>query len=541
MITTYGTIQSELRLKHPVLLQCDWLRVILDEAHCIRNHRTLASKACCQLKTQHRWCVTGTIIQNSLDDVYGIMKFLQHEPWCLSSFWNTAITQIANNNNIDKTASDPAFREKSLQTAIDRIRRILSPIMIRRTKDSLTKDGLPILTLPPIESKIVNVNLSDSEREFYNAVLARSLEVFDGFIKDGTAAKAYFQIFSLLSRLRQSCDHIALTVKSKIGDDEWMSSTNMIDVDQGDKKLDAQAKSTAKSTDTINNQFLNNLLKKFYDQQETSVQDSKRTGCDVNATSAKRMKAQNYISSLAKNLSQAIEDNATHMDDECPICLDRPKIESAVLTPCGHIFCRRCLVGAIRSQSPPKETNPKTEHGSTDLDSTCPTCQEKFLSKRIIGLSDLMEELKNEEVLPQEQSQKERSIRDNPFVIARQILNNAVSGTESSKMRAIMDELTEIWKLDPGSKVLMFSHYLGFLDLLGAQFKAKGIPYFRLDGSLNIRERMHVLDEFRTSSTPKATPGSSIRIGTVLLMSMSAGGEGLNIVSASSCFILEPW
>ncbi len=436
-------------------------------------------------------------------------------------------------NSTDQAASDPAFRVKTLQTAIDRIRRILSPIMIRRTKDSLTKDGLPILTLPPIELKIVQVTFSDSEREFYNAVLARSLEVFDGFIKDGTAAKAYFQIFSLLSRLRQSCDHIALTVKSKIDDDEWMSSTNMIDR-EGDLKLDAQAaKLSAKSTDTINNQFLNNLLKKFYDQQETTAQgiDSKRICCDGPEASSKRMKAPAYISSIAKNLTQAMEDNATHMDDECPICLDRPKIEAAVLTPCGHIFCRHCLTGAIRSQLPTIDTNKKPNDGPNGVDSICPTCQEKFHSTKVMGLSDSLED-----VFSHKLSQREHGVRDSPVVMARQILNNAVSGTESSKMKAIMDELNEIWKLDPGSKVLMFSHYLGFLDLLGARFKTNGIPFFRLDGSLNVRERMHVLDEFRTSVTPKQPT-----MGTVLLMSMSAGAEGLNIVSASSCFILEPW
>ena len=439
-------------------------------------------------------------------------------------------------NSTDQAASDPAFREKTLKTAIDRIRRILGPILIRRTKDSLTKDGQPILTLPPIELKMVQVTLSDSEREFYNAVLARSLEVFDGFIKDGTAAKAYFQIFSLLSRLRQSCDHIALTVKSKIDDDEWMSSTNMIDR-EGDLKLDAQAaKSSAKSTDTINNQFLNNLLKKFYDQQET-VQgtDSKRICCDGPETSSKRMKTPAYISSIAKNLTQAMEDNATHMDDECPICLDCPKIEAAVLTPCGHIFCRDCLIGAIRSQSPTIDKNKKPNDGSNGVDSRCPTCQEKFHSTKIMGLSDSLGDV-DKDGFSHKQSQREHGVRESPVVMARQILSNAVSGTESSKMKAILDELNEIWKLEPGSKVLMFSHYLGFLDLLGARFKTSGIPYFRLDGSLNVRERMHVLDEFRTSVTSKQST-----VGTVLLMSMSAGAEGLNIVSASSCFILEPW
>ena len=469
------------------------------------------------------------------------MKFLQHEPWCLSSFWNTAITQISNGSNIDQTATDPKLREKSLQTAIDRIRRVLSPIMIRRTKDSLTKDGVPILILPPIESKIVKVILSDSEREFYNAILARSLEVFDGFIKEGTAAKAYFQIFSLLSRLRQSCDHIALTVKSKLDDDEWISSTNMIDVGK-EKKLETNTKSSSKSTDTINDEFLNNLMKKFYDQQEPNTNDLKRNGSDGSLNSSKRVKTLAFISTIAKNISQAIEDKAKYMDDECPICLDHPRIEDAVCTPCGHIFCRHCLVGAIRSQSPTIDTNEKAKRtgSSQGIDSICPTCQEKFHSKKVIGLSDSLEEF-NIDNMSESQSHPERGVRDNPVVIARQILNNAVSGTESSKMKAIMNELHEIWKMDPGSKVLMFSHYLGFLDLLGAQFKANGIPYFRLDGSLNVRERMHVLDEFRTSATPKATTEGSIQKGTVLLMSMSAGGEGLNIVSASSCFILEPW
>jgi SNF2 family DNA or RNA helicase len=186
------------------------------------------------------------------------------------------------------------------------------------------------------------------------------------------------------------------------------------------------------------------------------------------------------------------------------------------------------------------DTNQKANVGSRGIDSICPTCQEKFHSKKIIGLSDSLDEYNNETAL-ESQSPPAHNVRDNPFVMARQILNNAVSGTESSKMKAIMNELGEIWKMDPGSKVLMFSHYLGFLDLLGAQFKANGIPYFRLDGSLNIRERMHVLEEFRTSATPQPTTDSLFRKGTVLLMSMSAGGEGLNIVSASSCFILEPW
>jgi len=77
------------------------------------------------------------------------------------------------------------------------------------------------LTLPPTEIVTVSVELSATEREFYNSLLQRSQSVFEGFIKSGTASKSWFAIFSLLNRLRQTCDHVALTVKSQLDDDEW--------------------------------------------------------------------------------------------------------------------------------------------------------------------------------------------------------------------------------------------------------------------------------------------------------------------------------
>jgi SNF2 family DNA or RNA helicase len=60
--------------------------------------------------------------------------------------------------------------------------------MIRHTKDSVTTEGKKILTLPPVKTKIIKVDLMEVERDVYNAILAHSLEVFGGFIKAGTAA-----------------------------------------------------------------------------------------------------------------------------------------------------------------------------------------------------------------------------------------------------------------------------------------------------------------------------------------------------------------
>lgn len=140
VLTTYGSLQGEW-LAHSKqqqqqegseatggLMGHAFKRVILDEAHCIKNTATVASRACCLLQAERRWCVSGTIIQNSLDDVYSLLKFLQHEPWCQGSFWKAAISAQLRSND-------------QKQQALDRVRRLLAPIMLRRTKESVDKDG----------------------------------------------------------------------------------------------------------------------------------------------------------------------------------------------------------------------------------------------------------------------------------------------------------------------------------------------------------------------------------------------------------------
>ncbi|MCK7490831.1 MAG: SWF/SNF helicase family protein [Comamonadaceae bacterium] len=77
---------------------------------------------------------------------------------------------------------------------------------------------------------------------------------------------------------------------------------------------------------------------------------------------------------------------------------------------------------------------------------------------------------------------------------ARKTLENALRGSGSSKLTAVINELHSVWELDPRSKVLIFSQYLGFLDLLEAALRKQGIPSGRLDGKLSLKERVTVLE-----------------------------------------------
>jgi DNA repair protein RAD5 len=107
--------------------------------------------------------VTGTPIQNSLQDAYGLLKFLRHEPWCEAGFWKTAITTVSTQRKEDQDNTGEA--SAGLQLALERVRRLLAPLILRRSKDTLNSNGEPILTLPPMDVKIVKVQLTKHPSE----------------------------------------------------------------------------------------------------------------------------------------------------------------------------------------------------------------------------------------------------------------------------------------------------------------------------------------------------------------------------------------
>jgi SNF2 family DNA or RNA helicase len=134
--------------------------------------------------------------------------------------------------------------------------------------------------------------------------------------------------------------------------------------------------------------------------------------------------------------------------------------------------------------------------------------------------------------------------QDSAHLIARETLEKALHGAGSSKLTAVVTELHNVWDRDPRSKILIFSQFLGFLDLLESSLQNKSIRCGRLDGKLSLKERVSVLEKFRNDTPMELDDNADeqkSRIGSVLLMSMKAGGVGINMVAASSVFIVDPW
>ena len=87
VLTTYNILSAERRLQESPINKIQGWRIILDEAHVIKNVNAQHSKAVMGLKSKRRWAVTGTPIQNGLFDLFSIMIFLRFEPFSIKNYW----------------------------------------------------------------------------------------------------------------------------------------------------------------------------------------------------------------------------------------------------------------------------------------------------------------------------------------------------------------------------------------------------------------------------------------------------------------------
>lgn len=98
----------------------------------------------------------------------------------------------------------------------------------------------------------------------------------------------------------------------------------------------------------------------------------------------------------------------------------------------------------------------------------------------------------------------------------------------SPKLDFLLDRLKEL--LEEGHSALVFSQFTSFLDLVEKEFHAQGFPHVRLDGSTPTPTRKKLVHDFQESDTP-----------SIFLLSLKAGGQGLNLTKASYVFHLDPW
>ncbi|KAK4149130.1 DNA repair protein rad5 [Chaetomidium leptoderma] len=454
IITSYGVVLSEFsqiaskngdRASNRGLFSLNFFRVILDEAHGIKNRQSKTARACYQVAARHRWVLTGTPIVNKLEDLFSLVRFLRVEPWNNFSFWRTFITV--------------PFESKDYMRALDVVQTVLEPLVMRRTKDMKTPGGEPLVPLPPKRIEIVDIELSKAERDVYDYIFTRAKRTFFANVEAGTVMKAFTSIFAQILRLRQSCCHPILVRNQEIVAEE--------------EEADAAADAAAGLADDMD---LRSLIERFTATTDDST-DSNAFGAHV----------------LGQIRDEAI--------NECPICAEEPMVDQTV-TGCWHSACKNCLLDYIKHQTDQHEV---------------PRC---FQCREVINSRDLFEVVRHDDDLDVASS------GEGPRIT----LQRHGVGNSSAKVVALINHLRELRREVATIKSVVFSQFTSFLSLIEPALSRTNMHFLRLDGSMTQKARAAVLDEFKESKQ-----------FTILLISLKAGGVGLNLTSAKRVYMMDPW
>jgi superfamily II DNA or RNA helicase len=180
IITSYATLRIDL----PLLEEIAYQTVILDEAQVIKNPHTQVSLAVCRLQARLRLSITGTPIENNLQELWSHFRFLMP----------------------DLLGEEPDFAAEVQAAGVDsrylqRIKRKIKPFILRRKKEEVAKD------LPERIEQVIWVEMSPEQLHVYDSFLAG---VKSGLLKKvelGGVGKHRIEILEAILRLRQICCH----------------------------------------------------------------------------------------------------------------------------------------------------------------------------------------------------------------------------------------------------------------------------------------------------------------------------------------------
>ncbi|KAF0326651.1 WD domain-containing protein, partial [Colletotrichum asianum] len=169
VLTTYHTVSAEWKggmgTSSSVLFNVKWRRIILDEAHYIRNENSRMARAVCALDARSRWAVTGTPIQNRLSDLATLVKFIRVHPYTDTKQFDADLSRLWKSGEDEK--------------AVKRLQYLSSCLLLRRPKTTIS--------LPPRHDKLCAVEFTNEERVIYDRMRQQAIHSIDNALQNDSS------------------------------------------------------------------------------------------------------------------------------------------------------------------------------------------------------------------------------------------------------------------------------------------------------------------------------------------------------------------
>ena len=546
LVSEYGSSSKEDNGPKVGCLGLHWYRVILDEAHTIKNRNAKATQACYALRAEYRWCLTGTPMQNNLDELQSLIKFLRIKPYDQLPVWREQISRPMSNGRGE--------------IAIKRLQFYLKAFMKRRTKDVLkeegglnpggksTANGGPSRAFKITERRIEKIVavFSPRERSFYYRLEERANKSLKQMM--GASQMSYASALVLLLRLRQACNHPDLVRGNMANEKDALTTGQEMDKQSSrkpkveDKELDEMAdllgglSVKTKRCDVcqieLSNEESSSGVIRCADCEGDLVEQSKLMSKNKRKTVKSKQSSPPAQTQRSKAKSRNTRRIVVDSDDDEEIegegdwIVPEHQRQTQDMGKAGGSDDENAEGGGEWLDS--DDTNTGDEASIQTLGSHKKKSRSSEISTKEFSSKSPKEgkDDESDDDSPDDSSSNESSISNSTSSSPDTNLPKS-SPLISTKIRCLLEILN---REAADYKFIVFSSFTTMLDLIEPFLRRAGLKFTRYDGSMRNDHREASLERLRNDKHTR-----------ILLCSLKCGSLGLNLTAASRVVILEPF
>ncbi|WP_156921464.1 DEAD/DEAH box helicase [Desulfovibrio inopinatus] len=192
VVTTYGLLRRDIAM----LRDIDWTLVLLDESQAIKNPSAQTAKAARVLHAKHRVCMTGTPLENRLDELWSQLHFLNPD-------------LLGSRKSFDERFSKPVSEGQEGAKSV--LQALVKPFMLRRTKNSVAAD------LPEKQESVIVCEPTPAQAKVYAKLRKHYRNEILRTVDANGLARSKIKVIEGLLRLRQAACHPALVGEAEAG------------------------------------------------------------------------------------------------------------------------------------------------------------------------------------------------------------------------------------------------------------------------------------------------------------------------------------